>query len=142
LKNFSNTKYMSAGAAYGDGVYFATHMSISLEYCNPLGASTVRGWPHSRFGSSCTFMALCELINRPEEYAYYTEKIMVVPKEEYISTRYFLVNPRGAANSRSLQINLVSTLCLRTGATKHEAAGESEDGGEMDRKRGKWDLEH
>jgi poly [ADP-ribose] polymerase 6/8 len=131
LKNYSNTKYMSAGAAYGAGVYFATHMSTSLGYCTRHGTS---GWPRSRFGGGCMFMALCELINRPEEYTSNTGGIIVIPKEEYITTRYLLVNPSGEAYSLSLQINLVST--LRLGGP--EAAQEAEARGKTKRKRGKW----
>lgn len=32
LKNMSNTEYMSAGAAYGSGIYFADQSSTSLGY--------------------------------------------------------------------------------------------------------------
>lgn len=125
LKNYSNTKYMSAGAAYGVGVYFATQMSVSLGYCTRSGGS---GWPLSRFGANCSFMALCELINRPDEYTH-NSNIVVVPNEQYITTRYFLVNPTGNASTSDLEINFVSTVRITSGI------GHSED--EKSRKRSK-----
>lgn len=57
-------------------------------------------------------MALCEIINKPEDYTTNSDDILVVPEEGYITTRYFLVNPSGHAHSKSLQITLPNTLRL------------------------------
>lgn len=92
LRNYSHTKYMSAGAAYGVGVYFAKSISTSIGYCN----SAASRWPLSRFGNGCTIMALCEIINCPSDFTTNSSNIVVVPKDEYIITRYLLVNPRSS----------------------------------------------
>merc|ERR1712224_122749 len=62
LKNMSNTKYMSAGAALGAGIYFANDMAYSLNY-----ARAQKGWPKSKIsggerepGMRC--IALCEIV--------------------------------------------------------------------------------
>jgi len=112
LKVMSNTKYMSAGAAYGKGIYFAEHIHTSLGYC---GLGTGSGWPHSKYGAKPTFMALCEIVDRPKQFTHVSRGgavggihgggIHVVPEEDFVMTRYFLVNPKNCKNtSRNLSI--------------------------------------
>lgn len=47
---------MSAGAAYGNGIYFANQLGTSWNY---MQAGTV--WPLSRYGASLRLAALCEV---------------------------------------------------------------------------------
>lgn len=100
LKNYSNTKYMSAGAAYGKGVYFAEDMNVSLGYCRNAGQT----WSKSRFGVK-TCLALCEIVDRPSDFTHagngLSTNVYVVPQESYISTRYLLLNPTATALSDS-----------------------------------------
>jgi hypothetical protein len=91
LKNYSNTSYMSAGAAYGKGVYFAEDINVSLGYS--------RGgvpWPRSRLQVS-TCIALCEIVDRPADFSHagsgLSSNVYVVPQEGFIATRYLMVNP-------------------------------------------------
>jgi hypothetical protein len=56
LKNFSNTKYMTAGAAFGQGIYFADDISTSLGYS--MGGAAP--WSNSKF-NHCSCLALCEV---------------------------------------------------------------------------------
>ena len=56
LKNFSNTKYMTAGAAYGKGIYFADDLATSMGY----SAGTATPWANSEF-NNCSCVALCEV---------------------------------------------------------------------------------
>eukprot|EP01128_Nolandella_sp_AFSM9_P007086 TRINITY_DN3788_c0_g1_i2.p1 TRINITY_DN3788_c0_g1~~TRINITY_DN3788_c0_g1_i2.p1 ORF type:complete len:819 (-),score=108.31 TRINITY_DN3788_c0_g1_i2:105-2561(-) len=58
LKNYSGTKHMSAGAAYGPGIYLGSLSSTSFGY-----ASMNLGWCNSMFGTSLRLMALCEIID-------------------------------------------------------------------------------
>jgi len=105
LKNMSGTKHMSAGQAYGAGIYFASEFATSLGYC---GHGMSDGWPKSMFTSkssapSIKCMAMCEIIDKKEDFTYHPGKqgarssgnrgIYVVPKEEFVVTRFFFVNP-------------------------------------------------
>ena len=63
LKVMSNTKYMSAGAAYGAGIYVADQSSISLGYSRSLA-----GWKRSMFRSPTSCVSLCEIIDDPKEH--------------------------------------------------------------------------
>ena len=131
----SNSKYMSAGAAYGSGIYFADSQSMSLGYCTNRNSATATlppamgsqkkstngssgemrinsatGWQHSRFyrgGQGTICMALCEVVDNRSKFTHATGGIFVVPQEEYVVTRYFLVNPSGSA--RASKLNLSST---------------------------------
>ena len=59
LKVLSNTKYMSAGAAYGTGIYFADDLATSAGYSSNYSPSS-RSWEKSEFVGSMCF-ALCEV---------------------------------------------------------------------------------
>ncbi len=109
IKVFSNTKYMSAGAAYGAGAYFADTMSLSAGYCRD---HAFQYWTKSALlvsGGNNNIMAICELINRPTEFRHFNTAggIRVLEREEYISTRFLLVGCQpnsgaGAATATSL----------------------------------------
>ncbi|PRP89860.1 hypothetical protein PROFUN_00202 [Planoprotostelium fungivorum] len=75
LKNFSNTEFMSAGAAYGAGIYMAEQFSTSLTYAL-----------HHNIGSKVC-LAICEVIKA----GYKANPYYVVPNEDHVITRYFLV---------------------------------------------------
>uniref|UniRef100_A0A7S2FMF6 Poly [ADP-ribose] polymerase n=1 Tax=Octactis speculum TaxID=3111310 RepID=A0A7S2FMF6_9STRA len=103
LKNMSGTKHMSTGQVYGAGIYFASNSSTSLGYC---GKTRPVSWKNSKhFKLPMTCLALCEIINREKEFTYYPGKgaakgkkmndqgIYVVPQEEYVMTRFLIVNP-------------------------------------------------
>ena len=51
-----------------------------------------------RFGSSLTCLALCEIIDRKDEFTSKTPHY-VVQHEEWVITRFFFVNPSGQGNS-------------------------------------------
>jgi poly [ADP-ribose] polymerase 6/8 len=86
LRNMSGTDGQINGAAYGSGVYMAPHSSTSAGYMQ-----FYQGWPSSAsFKSSLGCMAVCELILKKDEvkdpFPHY-----VVPNEDLIQTRYFMV---------------------------------------------------
>ena len=88
LKNYSNTKYMSAGAAYGQGIYTAENSSTSLGYCNNRGCTMT--WKGSKFGSNISCMALCEIIGTQSQWKK-GSNIYVINKEECVATRFFFL---------------------------------------------------
>jgi hypothetical protein len=116
LRNMSNSKYMSAGAAHGAGIYFAENQSTSMGYCTSRGVpqyvtsrsgGSANGWKHSRFyrsGAGTMCMALCEVVDNRPKFTHSNGGIFVVPQEEYVVTRYFLVNPSGNAHASKLKL--------------------------------------
>lgn len=53
---------MSAGAAYGNGIYMADELQVSLSYAGMGGGSH---WPMSTLGSShAVIVAVCEVIDK------------------------------------------------------------------------------
>jgi hypothetical protein len=109
LKNYSNTALMSAGAAYGPGIYTARSISTSLGYMGaPQG-----GWSGSEhFGETAktqglVLISLCEVVdevrndnttkapgNRPTLRDASAE-IVTVQDEDLIDTRFLFVFPGG-----------------------------------------------
>jgi hypothetical protein len=63
LMNMSNTKWMSAGAAYGPGIYFASDAGTSSGYAQP----ATNGYAESQLGKRLTIIALCEVARVPSE---------------------------------------------------------------------------
>ena len=93
LKNMSNTKMMSAGAARGSGIYFADHSSTSIHYCG-YASIGYTAYANSIFGSSPQCIALCEVINdsfNKETTGSRGNGIRVVPDAENVITRYLFV---------------------------------------------------
>lgn len=88
LKNMSRTKYMSAGAAFGNGIYFASGINTSLGYCRPANS-----WPKSKLGNSITIMTLSEVIDKKSynKGGGLGSTIFVVPDEESVITRFLFV---------------------------------------------------
>lgn len=133
LKNYSNTKYMSTGAVYGAGIYFARHMATSMGYCQ--SRSGLMEWRNSGIGKSgCTIMALCEIINRPSDFTTNGSDIIVVPHDEYVITRYLIVNP--TSSYRTVQAPRTLPDLLRAGVDDEEeertGGNEEEENGEDD----------
>jgi len=99
LRNMSNTKYMSAGAAYGPGIYMALQSSVSIGYCGD-----GPGWKRSMFGPKYYCLALCEVINHPDltpPNPYY-----VVPNEDWVTTRFlFILRPEEVASYLNVEIS-------------------------------------
>jgi len=75
LQNMSGSKHMSAGAAYGSGIYFAASADTSRGYCRDVRTGRVgRSWPKSIFGAELTCLALCEIVDKKEDFTYYPGK--------------------------------------------------------------------
>lgn len=84
LKNYSNTKYMTAGAAYGSGIYLANNISTSLGYCGCSG-----NWNKSMF-NNMSIVALCE-VAMVSSLANKSYDIYTLTDEEALITRYLLI---------------------------------------------------
>lgn len=108
LKNASNSKLMTTGAAYGAGIYLATDTSISVAYSQRgSGAQNagLQGVLEPEFSAdperhktgnrpirrldNLLMLALCEVIDHPSLRKH--GNIWVAPREETVMTRFFLV---------------------------------------------------
>jgi Poly(ADP-ribose) polymerase catalytic domain len=86
LRNLSNTKLMTCGAAYGAGIYLSPWSDTSRGY-----ARKGKGWAQSRFGSAdLQMIALCEVINHPD-LKDMPNPHYVIQDEDFIVTRFLLV---------------------------------------------------
>lgn len=85
LKNYSGTNKMSAGQAYGPGIYLAKAMQTSLGYMR----NASKYWGASELGSIMC-MALCEVINDSKGYKTF-DWGYVVTDETILTTRYLLI---------------------------------------------------
>mmetsp|Transcript_19008 Transcript_19008/g.21175 ORF Transcript_19008/g.21175 Transcript_19008/m.21175 type:complete len:243 (+) Transcript_19008:3-731(+) len=96
LKNYSNTKKMSAGAAYGPGIYLAKHSSTSFGYVSP-----GPGWDKSEISTNIACIAMVEVIDERSMGRMGSIKtasngsIYVVRDEDLIITRFFFLYPQG-----------------------------------------------
>jgi ubiquitin-conjugating enzyme E2 Q len=87
IRNLSNTHLMTAGAAYGSGVYCAENFSTSIGYCR-FGANISPSYPHSiLLGKAC--MAIIEVIKN--EKFIKGSGIYVVQNDKDIIIRYILI---------------------------------------------------
>lgn len=93
LKNYSGTKLMSAGSAYGPGIYLAKNLSTSLSYVgSPMGAWTnAELIPHS---TGCVCFALCEVVSEGQ-FKDHGNGIITVQDESLVDTRFLFVFPNG-----------------------------------------------
>ena len=109
LRNLSGTTLQQFGAAYGSGVYFGKSSNVSTGYaCN-----SHANWSHLEYdganlsGANTMCLALCEIINRPEDFTsinpYY-----VVPNEDFITTRFIFLFEKGASTSpcNAMSVNI------------------------------------
>jgi len=86
LRNLSNTKFMTTGAAYGAGIYLSPSCSTSKDY-----AKFGKGWSRSKFGTNeMTCMAICEVIQHPSLHGM-PNPHYVVQDEDLVITRIFCV---------------------------------------------------
>lgn len=112
LRNMSNTKYMSAGAAMGAGIYTALQLATSMGY-----SASRNSWQHSLF-NNCACVSLCEIVDRPEDFtaggqntpgslrgaAPPAGSVWVIAKENIIATRFLLLVPSQVASASSLAV--------------------------------------
>jgi len=103
LKNLSNTENMSYGARRGKGIYVTTSFHTSLNYAKP--TKLPQPWLQSTLGRHPRAVALCEIVNRPEEFVYSEQKcftdcdpveraqgrLHVIAQEEFIQMRYLFI---------------------------------------------------
>jgi len=115
LRNLSGTALMSAGAAYGAGIYLGADSSTSMGYAGSSG-----GWQKSKFGVSNQCMAVCEVINA----GYTSNPYYVVPKEDHVLTRYLVVfnssNPYKNVAAKSLTVPVLKYSEALASLTKKE----------------------
>jgi hypothetical protein len=113
LKNYSNTEFMSSGAAYGAGIYLSPNSSTSLGY-----AHAKQGWSKSIFTkegktSQIQCLCLCEVIDKK----YKANPHYVVPDESHVMTRYFFIY-NGSSGSPNVEANKLKNVKSTTFATK------------------------
>ena len=110
LRNLEiGTSLQQFGAAYGAGVYFGKNSSVSTGYAS----NPHPNWPHLEFDgvnlspANTMCLALCEIINRPEDFTS-VNPYYVVPNEDFITTRFIFLFPKGAStkdcNAMSVKI--------------------------------------
>jgi len=113
LKNASNTRLMTTGAAHGPGIYLALDSQTSLGYADralraalgPLATAPLSisqptspelkrqrtGNRHVENVEQIVMLAVCEVIEHPQLKKIPTQRIWVAPSEETVITRFFLV---------------------------------------------------
>ncbi|GLJ56072.1 hypothetical protein SUGI_1203760 [Cryptomeria japonica] len=102
LKCLSGTKYMSAGMAFGEGIYLSTEMDHSLSY------STSLVWKNKDY----SVVALCEIFSGQNYIAPNKREYLVVPpkNENDIVIRYLIVfNKSKAAASEIGGMKTITT---------------------------------
>lgn len=107
LKNYSNSKFMSAGAAYGPGIYTAKSLNISLGY---MGQPCYH-YPNAEFlphKTGCTLVALCEIVNDPAGFKDHGNDIVTIQDETLVMTRCLFVFPDGFKGNQSLKADTVT----------------------------------
>lgn len=90
LKNASRTPMMSAGAAYGEGIYLASSSSTSSSY-----ARATLGWANSALGASPMCLALVEVANSSRVHHHLQGQIIVASDENCVMLRQLFVYPQG-----------------------------------------------
>ncbi|RSH77435.1 uncharacterized protein EHS24_003406 [Apiotrichum porosum] len=87
LKNASHTPMMSAGAAYGEGIYLADNSGLSRTYTRPTS-----GWKSSMLGTMPVCIGLVEVANSSRVHKH-AHGIIVVSDENAVMLRYLFVYP-------------------------------------------------
>lgn len=99
LKNYSGTKFMSAGAAFGTGIYTALNVNVSIGFMGSPICSYNQVEQHEAKGY--TFICLCEVVNQDDKkglchFKYHDgSPIITVQDEDLISTRFVFGFPNG-----------------------------------------------
>jgi ubiquitin-protein ligase len=100
IRNLSNTHLMTAGAAYGSGVYAASFMSTSLGYSATRGI-TGTVWSQSLItGANYFTMAIIEVINKSYDKG---NGIYVINNDRHIMLRYILLIPTASASNTGVE---------------------------------------
>ena len=82
---------MTAGAAYGAGIYASSNYGTSHGYTIRYGSSA-RSWNNSGFGLTNGYViAICEIIKKPEYSKDPQNNICVITDEDEIIIRYLFV---------------------------------------------------
>jgi hypothetical protein len=90
LRNLSNSSLMTAGAAYGQGIYASSQFNTSYGYSARYSSGS-RAWKNCLDHLRSNYLiGIVEIINK-KEYMKSGDAIVVVPKEEDIILRYLLV---------------------------------------------------
>mmetsp|Transcript_52064 Transcript_52064/g.59470 ORF Transcript_52064/g.59470 Transcript_52064/m.59470 type:complete len:1019 (+) Transcript_52064:116-3172(+) len=105
LRNLSNTHLMTAGAAYGQGIYAGLDLSTSYGYsCRRpyynagTTATAAKEWDHSMFNApQKVALAIIEVINIDSYKKGGT--ICTIPNENHVTIRYMLVIPTNVSNT-------------------------------------------
>lgn len=84
LKNYSNTRFMTTGAAYGPGVYLSSAYSVSCGYA-------------SKSRDSYSILGVYEVIGSEELYSK-GGSIFVVPDDSQIILRYLIISQKMEAS--------------------------------------------
>jgi len=93
---------MSAGAAYGPGIYLAKDAATSFGY---MGAG--QGWANSMLGQTSSFacIALCEVVDHRNDSGskvHVHGGIYVVEDDPLVTTRYFFIFSNSSFNGQSI----------------------------------------
>jgi Poly(ADP-ribose) polymerase catalytic domain len=109
LKNMSNSKYMTAGAAHGAGIYLATSSATSASYSSQNYGGRCKAWAQSQYGPSASMVALCEIVQHPNLKP--PTPHYVISEEEWVRARFLFVYGSGATgiphvNAESLRTEL------------------------------------
>eukprot|EP00743_Colponemidia_sp_Colp-15_P008289 GILK01008998.1.p1 GENE.GILK01008998.1~~GILK01008998.1.p1 ORF type:complete len:1014 (-),score=198.21 GILK01008998.1:297-3245(-) len=127
LRVLSNTRLMTAGAAYGSGIYVSPTTQVSWGYSSRV-SNTNSAWQHSEFHAGTLAIAICEVIDNGTTVKN-NSQIWVVPKEDYITLRYFIVcDPSSHTRMSSINIGSLPVQCHFNGLVQSQtdSAGNSE----------------
>ena len=106
LKNYSNTSMMSAGAAYGPGIYLAKSIGTSVSYMR----EPVKGWHNSNITKGFNAIALCEVVDERKvknTKCHDHGGVYVVEDEDLVCTRFFFIFPGGYTNDSSMDATTI-----------------------------------
>jgi ubiquitin-protein ligase len=93
LKNCSGTKLMTAGAAYGNGIYLSDNAGLSFGY--------------GRSGNR-SVLGVFEVIGKKERYQQgKNSQVFVCPDETQLIQRYLLIVPNSSMNSAIVELNKI-----------------------------------
>jgi ubiquitin-protein ligase len=95
LRNMSSSHMMTAGAAYGAGIYAAENMATSLGYCGYNSGQYGHIWQHCNLDNK-HIMAIIEVVNKNE---YKHGGIYVIPNDKDVIIRYLLIFSQGMGTS-------------------------------------------
>ena len=130
LRNMSNTRYMRTGAAFGDGVYLSTDISVAASF-----TAYSDGCKHSRWHGRVGCIAVCDVVNHPSIEAARRkardeqdrDSYLVVEDDRYIHLRHILLfhddseTRQAASSSASADGSSEAVPAAATPAARREA---------------------